>query len=141
MEALTEFVSITQANEDVAKQFLRAFDDDVQAAVEAFFEDPDKYAGGASRAVDSDFSDDDPPMQDDYVRAPIEPVRKRLVADDMPMGRGRGGRTQNPSEAFRDLRSEAASVVGGTLGDFLAILEDHSREREMRIANEPSLLF
>lgn len=114
MEALTEFVSITQASEAVAKQFLQAFDDDVQAAVEAFFEDPDKYSGGHSKPVDSDFSDDDAQQQDEYVRAPIQPVRKRLVGDDMPVGRGRGGRAQQPSEAFRDLRSEQVAISGGT---------------------------
>lgn len=122
MEAITEFVSITQASESVAKQFLTAFDNDVQAAIEAFFEDPDKYSGGSSRPVDPDFSDDDVPQQDEYVRAPIQPVRKRLVGDDMPVGRGRGGRAQQPSEAFRDLRSEQAIISGGTLYIYLFTL-------------------
>lgn len=114
MEALTEFVSITQASEATAKQFLQAFDNDVQAAVEAFFEDPDKYSGASSRPAASDFSDDEGQVQDEYVRAPIQPVRKRLIADDMPVGRGRGGRNQQPSEAFRDLRSEQSAMSAGT---------------------------
>lgn len=116
-EAIEEFVGITQASDEVAKQFLTAFDGNVQAAIEAFFEEPSKYqnaSGGApSSGIDEEFSEDGVPVPEDYVRAPMQQVRKRLVAEDMPVGRGRGRRNDNPTEAFRDLRKEQNALFSG----------------------------
>lgn len=109
-----EFVSITQASDSVAKQFLQAFDNDVQAAVEAYFEDPEKYNSSAEAPNDAHSSDDYVEEDEDYVRAPMKPVRKRLIGEDLPAGRGRGWRQGNQSEAFRDLREEQSAVYGGT---------------------------
>ena len=114
-EAIDEFVGITQASSAVAKQFLGAFNGDVQAAVEAFFEDPEKYENGAqSSPIDPDLLEGDVPVPDDYVRAPMQQVRKRLIADDMPVGRGRGRPTNQPTEVFRDLRKEQNALFSGS---------------------------
>jgi hypothetical protein len=113
-EAIDEFVGITQASSAVAKQFLGAFNGDVQAAVEAFFEDPEKYENGAqSSPIDPDLLEGDVPVPGDYVRAPMQQVRKRLIADDMPVGRGRGRPTNQPTEVFRDLRKEQNALFSG----------------------------
>jgi hypothetical protein len=117
--AIDEFISITQASSSVAKQFLKAFDDNVQAAVEAFFEDPEKY-DGLSPAIKSDLIDDefiggDSGLTEEYVREPMKQVRKRLVADDVPVGRGRGAALRQPTEAFRDLRREHNTMFSGAI--------------------------
>jgi len=116
--SINEFVAITQASESVAKQFLTAFDNDVQAAVEAFFEDPQKYDSAPTEPVAHFIDEEDEenliPASEEYVRAPMQQMRRRLVAEDLPAGRGRGRHSNQPTEAFRDLRAEHIAHFSGT---------------------------
>jgi hypothetical protein len=117
--ALDEFLTITQASSKVAKQFLNAFGGDVNAAVQAFFEDPDQLVGDANAPQEDDNTENDDedfiPRAKEFVREPMQQVRKRLVAEEAPQGgRGTRSRRNQPVEAFRDLQAEQGIIFGGT---------------------------
>ena len=130
-QAIEEFVGITQASAKVARQFLTAFDNDVPAAIEAFFEDPQKYESPTAVSeptfIDEDLGEDAIPEPEEYVRAPMQPVKRRLVADDAPIARGRGRGGIQPTEAFRDLRAEQTAHFSGTIHHYHLLLTKFSR--------------
>lgn len=113
--AIDEFVSITQASENVAKQYLGAFDNDVQAAVEAFFEDPSKYNSAPPALADDDVEFIPPTEPEQLEREPMKQVRRRLIQDELPVGRGRGRRNTQTTEPFRDFSAEHRSLTRGTI--------------------------
>ena len=113
-DPVSEFVSITEASAEVAVQFLNAFNNDVQEAVSAFF-DPNQFNKAPQRHAPIDSDDEllECVVNDNDVREPMKQVRRRLVQEDLPVGRGRAIRDFQPTEAFRDLRAEQALQFGG----------------------------
>ena len=87
--------------------------------MQAFFEDPEQLADDAPGPQDDDIpvdlDEDFIPEAEEFVRAPMQQVRQRLVADDLPQaGRGRRTRRNQPVDAFRDLQAEQGVIFGGT---------------------------
>ncbi|XP_049852264.1 UBX domain-containing protein 7 [Schistocerca gregaria] len=115
-EDLQSFVSITQADEDIARQFLEGAQGNLEMALEQFFENPNKYpTDSKDNHVDSE-----------YCRPPIQPVKTCLLDDSDSIDyvvssrqfkRGSKRRMDNNRtifEAFRDFRSERESLDSGT---------------------------
>lgn len=138
-DAISSFISITQASRGEAKQFLTAFDNNVQAAVEAYFEDPSQLSSAPRRhPIDSDDEDFGGEAQLNAEREPMKQVRRKLISDDSPIARGRGQRHYEPTEAFRDLRAEQRIVLGGTYPSLLSYL--HSITKHQHCSNTSALL-
>lgn len=111
-DPLMQFISVTEAEPDVAAKFLEKCSWDVQEAIQQYLEDPTRYL------VD----DDNGPLiipTDDSVRAPIAPTRMVLqdqyLEEDYPPSRKLPVRRPTAIfEQFADLRAETQLRTHGT---------------------------
>lgn len=109
-DPLIEFISVTDADPEVASLFLAANDGDLQEALHEFFAHPTKYTVDDSRAASASV---------DGVRAPIAPKKMVLQDfgdDDVPLPVQRIVRRPRVVFETGDLRAEAQALGLGLAG-------------------------
>ena len=142
-ELIAQFCSVTECDEEVARQYIAAADGDVEAAVGLFLDGDGSPPGGSRAPATAAPAFEAEPQ----VRAPIAPKRTVLVEDDMNEGDGYFSpgtthRTFNvgdyprappsafatsPTEPFRDFHAELLSHTGPFSDRSLVPADDHGR--------------
>lgn len=94
IDIINEFVSITQADPEIAKQILSNNDWDLSSSVLIYLDNKDSFSV--------------PQVDEEYVRPPIESKKMRLV--DPPVHKvnrqSKGSTPESIFTAFRDLKRE-----------------------------------